>query len=116
MLGYSLDELRQLGIRRLTYPPDIAAGQKLHKELLSGQRDHYQREKRYVRRDGSVVWAQSTALAVRDADGRLRYIISMVEDFTERKELADEILTAREKEQQRLGQDLHDGCAGTSLG
>src|SRR6185436_14478512 len=32
MLGYSLDELRQLGIRRLTYPPDIAAGQKLHKE------------------------------------------------------------------------------------
>lgn len=116
MFGYSHHELQRLGVRRLTYPADIAEGQRLYQEVLNGQRHHYQREKRYVRRDGFVVWARSTALAVREGNGRLRHIISIVEDLTERKELADEILTAREKEQQRLGQDLHDGLCQNLIG
>jgi two-component system, LuxR family, sensor kinase FixL len=116
MLDYSHEELRQLGVRRLTYPGDVPDGQRLHRELLAGQRDHYRREKRFARRDGTMVWAESTALAVRDACGRLQYIISMVEDLTERKELTEEILKAREKEQQRLGQDLHDGLCQNLIG
>ena len=84
MLGYSDEELRQLGVKGITHPDDIAEGKRLFHELVEGKREHSEREKRYCRKDGRIVRAQSTASAVRGASGQLRYIISTVEDLTER--------------------------------
>ena len=47
MLGYTGEELRQLGVKRVTYPDDIAEAQRLFAEMREGKRDHYRREKRY---------------------------------------------------------------------
>jgi len=86
MLGYSDEELRRIGIRKLTHAEDIPQGQHLFAELRDGKRDVYQREKRYVHKDGRVVWGESLASAIRSPEGQLIYIISMVEDITARKQ------------------------------
>lgn len=116
MLGYSAEELRVLGAKRVTDPRDVADGQKLFEEMRRGERQFYRREKRYLNKMGQTVWAESTASAVRGRQGELRYIISMVDDITERRQLAEEILTVSEREQERLGQDLHDGLCQTLIG
>ena len=109
MLGYTNEELLQLGAKGVTHPDDVAEGRRLFHELRDGQRDSHQREKRYRHRDGRVVWALSTASAVRNANHELEYIISMVEDITERKHLEEEVLLISARERQRIGKDLHDG-------
>jgi PAS domain S-box-containing protein len=109
MLGYPMEELLRLGPRRVTHPEDVPEGRRLYQELLAGKRDHYGREKRYRHRTGQLVWAFSAASAVRDSDGRLRYIVSMVLDITERKRLQGEILEISARERRRLGYNLHDG-------
>jgi PAS domain S-box-containing protein len=109
MLGYSNEDLLRLGAKGVTHPDDVAEGRRLFQELRDGTRDSYQRDKRYLRRDGRVVWAHSAASAIRDARGQLQFIISMVEDVTERKQLEEEVLLISARERQRLGKDLHDG-------
>jgi len=92
MVGYTNTELLELGARRITHPEDVDEGRRLFQELREGARDHYQREKRYIHRDGPVVWAHSVASAIRNTPGELQYVISMVEDITQRKR--DEELAA----------------------
>jgi PAS domain S-box-containing protein len=97
MLGYSGDELRKLGVKRITYPNDITKGQELFEELCSGKRDNYYREKRYVHKGGHLVWAQSFASAFRNQRGELLYIISMVEDITERRKVTEALRQSERK-------------------
>jgi len=109
LLGYPEADLLKLGAKRVSHPDDVAEGQRLHQELLSGSRDDYKREKRYLTCDGRTIHALSAASAVRHQDGSLRYIISMVVDITERRRLQNEILEIAARERRRLGFDLHDG-------
>jgi PAS domain S-box-containing protein len=102
MLGYSDEELRQRGVKGITWPDDITEGQRLFEELRGGQRNFYRREKRYRHRDGHVVWAESSASAVRDAGGQLRFIVSMVDDITARKQTEAEIRHLNETLEQRV--------------
>ncbi|MEO5801925.1 MAG: PAS domain S-box protein [Verrucomicrobiota bacterium] len=85
MVGYTGEELSRVGVKKITHPEDVAEGQRLFGELLQGKRDFYRREKRYLKKDGEIIWAHSTASAVRHPTGKLRYIVSMVEDVTERR-------------------------------
>ena len=96
MLGYTSHELKQLG-ERVTHPADVAAGQQLFAELCAGQRDSYQREKRYLHKDGHLVWAQSSASAFRNAKGELLYLISMVEDISQRRQVVEALRQSERK-------------------
>ena len=107
MLGYTEEELRHLGVRRITHAEDIAEAQQLFRELCDGKRDHYRREKRYWSKDGRLVWAHSSASAVRDESGHLRYIISMVEDITEAKR-TEEALVKTQKLQKAILDNIPD--------
>ncbi|MEY2429383.1 MAG: hypothetical protein QOJ40_2268, partial [Verrucomicrobiota bacterium] len=116
MLGYTDAELRQAGVKGITHPEDIPEAQKFFEEMSLGKRDRYQREKRYRHKDGHIVWAQSSASAVRNGEGELIYVISMVVDITERKlaeaelrRLPQRIIEAQEAERLRVARDLHDG-------
>src|ERR671933_192626 len=84
LLGYSAEELRGMPFPAFTHPEDLEADLALARELIAGQRDTYQIEKRYVRKDGAVIWGRLTVSLVRDAAGTPRYAIGMVEDITER--------------------------------
>ncbi len=93
--GYSREELLALNFQDITYPEDLPTDATLAEELLGGEQDTYQREKRYVRRDGALVWVGLTVSLLRDENGAPSYFISVVEDITARKR-AEEAL-ARER-------------------
>jgi diguanylate cyclase (GGDEF)-like protein/PAS domain S-box-containing protein len=88
IVGYTEDELRGLRFTDLTHPDDIQPDLSLLEEAIAGARDGYEVEKRYVRKDGAIVWARVRVLVARDAAGIPTYDIAMVEDITEERALA----------------------------
>jgi PAS domain S-box-containing protein len=86
MLGYEPAELSKLGVRDVTHHEDIDVDVRYGEELASGTRDSYQREKRYVRKDGSVMWADLTVSLVRGYDGTPTHVVSHIQDITAQRE------------------------------
>ena len=91
MLGYTQAEMEGLLFQQLTHPDDIAADLLDARRLRAGEIDRFDREQRYIRKDGSVVWGHLSAGAVRDASKKLAYSVAVIEDTTERKR-SDEAL------------------------
>jgi PAS domain S-box-containing protein len=83
--GYSVDELLKMRFQEITYPDDLEADLAHTKQLLNGTQDTYSMEKRYIRKDGSIIWVNLTAALKRD-HGRPEYYIVVVEDINKRKE------------------------------
>jgi PAS domain S-box-containing protein len=96
MLGFSARELLAKTFDELTHPEDVATGHTLYEELLAGKRDYYNLEKRYIRRDGSILWVRPTVSLVRRTRGGPQYAIKTVEDISEQKK-AQEALVQAEK-------------------
>lgn len=90
VLGYSEEELRGKAFTEFTHPEDAELDRDLYKELVKGKRDNYQMKKRYIRKDGQIVWGRLIVSLVRGVDGEPQYTIGMVEDVTAYK-LAEEI-------------------------
>lgn len=82
MLGYTHDELTHMTIFDFTHPDDIPKDRKLFKELLSGKRDSYRLEKRYIRKDGTICYGDLAVSIVRDNAGKPLYAIGMATDIT----------------------------------
>ncbi|MEV0426448.1 EAL domain-containing protein [Micromonospora sp. NPDC050495] len=102
MLGYRIDELREINVAALFHADDAAGLWELYQELIEGKHDSVRVEKRYHRKDGSVVWTDLAVSLIRHDDGRPRFTVAMIEDITQRYEL-----------QQRLRfQALHDPLTG----
>ncbi|MBW3572107.1 MAG: PAS domain S-box protein [Gemmatimonadetes bacterium] len=97
MLGYTEKELAGTIFSQVTHPDDIAADWERFGDLVAGEISHYQTTKRYLRRDGGLVWGRLSVALVRSPDGHPRYAIKMVENVTERRE-AVEALRLRERE------------------
>ncbi|CAN5711801.1 hypothetical protein BH24ACT21_BH24ACT21_06970 [soil metagenome] len=89
--GYSGEELAGMTTLELTHPDDRAGDTGVSRIFASDESDSYQREKRYVRKDGGVVWASAASSIVRDESGEPRFIMGVVEDVTDRKQAEEEI-------------------------
>ncbi|HEY2636968.1 MAG TPA: PAS domain S-box protein, partial [Solirubrobacteraceae bacterium] len=87
MLGYSAVELRELDRDIFNHPDDAAQDGPLLESLRSKRTDRYRREKRYIRRDGTELWAALTVTAIPEPGGPPRFAIAMIEDITRRKEV-----------------------------
>jgi diguanylate cyclase (GGDEF)-like protein/PAS domain S-box-containing protein len=85
LLGYTVEELCGRTIASITHPEDVALNLHLHGEMVAGRREHYQIEKRYLRRDGSLLWGRLTVSPVRRGEGTPPFVVGMIEDITERK-------------------------------
>ncbi|MGE5503231.1 MAG: EAL domain-containing protein [Actinomycetota bacterium] len=95
MVGYGEDELKGRDCTILTHADDTAADAAVRAEMIDGRRDSYNMEKRFVAKDGRVVWGRLTVSAGRDADGQaLRFTVAAIEDITERKRLEDNMRLA----------------------
>lgn len=90
MLGRSEDELAELTFLDVTHPEDREANGKLYRSVLSGETSGYEMQKRFVRKDGSSVWAHTTVSLVRDEAGRPLWFIGDVQDLTSRRQ-AEEV-------------------------
>jgi PAS domain S-box-containing protein len=86
MLGYTQAELRGKTFLDFTHPDDREASLTAVRRALAGEISSWSTEKRYVRKDGTIVWARLWASLVRDQDNRPQYFISVVEDITDRME------------------------------
>src|SRR5262249_26365237 len=95
LLGYSGDELLGRTFQDVTHPEDRDTA--LYERLLAGELPTYQREERYVRKDGRVVWILLSVSLVRDAAGRPLYAISQVQDITARKRAEEALRRANEE-------------------
>jgi PAS domain S-box-containing protein len=85
MLGYSTNELTNMTFFEITYPGDLEHNTASWLDFTRGRSTHYKVEKRYVRKDGSIIWGEITATMVRDAAGQPLRTVSMIQDITERR-------------------------------
>ena len=91
MLGYSEQEIREKSWRETTHPEDIEITQKEIDAMLSGQKESARFLKRYLHRNGSIVWADVSTSLRRDTSGNPLYFITTVLDITERKQADEEL-------------------------
>ena len=99
IVGYTQEEMLEKTFQDITHPDDLEADLELVRAMLRGEREIYSVEKRYVKKDGSIVWVNLTVSLVREASGEPRYFISVVEDISERKRIEEErdLLLVREQ-------------------
>jgi PAS domain S-box-containing protein len=98
LLGYSASELVALSFDDITYPGDVALGKRITDFLESDAAGApILLEKRYVRKDGKIIWALVSAVGVRDASGSVAYALTVFQDCTARKE-AEQALAMQEDE------------------
>jgi two-component system sensor histidine kinase UhpB len=109
IVGYPREELLEKTFQEITHPDDLDADLVQAGQLLVGDIQNYSMEKRYYRKDGSIVWINLTGSLVRDARGEPSYFISVLEDISERKRAEEAAREAREAERARMARDLHDG-------
>ncbi|MEG5063213.1 PAS domain S-box protein [Microcoleus sp. B3-A4] len=91
IVGYSELELKSRNVGDISHPEDVAADVESRDRLLAGEIFNYSLEKRFIRKDGSFVWANMTVSLVRDGFGGPSYVIGVIEDISTRK-LAEAIL------------------------
>jgi PAS domain S-box-containing protein len=91
MLGYTESELYQLTFADITYEEDRKANLELISELAEGKRQHFQMEKRYCRKDGTLLWVRINVAFVPGMGGSAPFWLNIVEDITERKRVEEEL-------------------------
>lgn len=97
ILGRSDGELCGNHFDTWTYPDDVGRSRKLVQRIVSGESEDETIEKRYVRKDGSVIWTRTVVTAVRDEAGGLMYSLTMVEDITNQRRVESELGAQRER-------------------
>ena len=85
MVGYSNEELRERTAEDITFGEDIQLGRQLAQSLLDGTA-RYTGDKRYVHKNGEILWVSRTASVIRNDKGEAQHFLLMVEDISERKE------------------------------
>ncbi len=83
--GYSREHLLAGKLFRHTHPDDAEPDREGFRKQVAGELNFYSVEKRFVRKDGRVIWMSVRSSPVRGADGRLLYVVRVVQDITERK-------------------------------
>jgi len=125
MLGYNQGELLGRKIVEITHPDDVAESKRLFQRIVT-KGEPYQIEKRYFHKNGSHFWVNVSAAPVRDPAGKTEAAVAVIIDINEQRKsraaleeakalleerargLEGEILEISDREQRRLGQDLHD--------
>ena len=100
MLGYARDELLAMRMQDITHPDDLPRNLELFRGLLDGGAP-FVIEKRYIRKDGSILWVNNSVTIIRDAQGRPRHICAVCVDISERR-ATEEALRQSEERHRRL--------------
>src|SRR5215204_5696781 len=90
IVGYEPEELLHTTFQEITHPEDLEGNLAQLRRLLADELRTYTMEKRYLKRDGSIVWVNLTVSLVRDASGEPAYFVAAVEDISERKKAEEE--------------------------
>lgn len=91
IIGYNIDEIRDIDPRSLAIPEDRSMDIELFQELIEGKRSSYVMERRYRHQSGRAFWARINYSLVRDVDGNPDYLIGIIEDIDEQKRSAERL-------------------------
>jgi diguanylate cyclase (GGDEF)-like protein/PAS domain S-box-containing protein len=114
MLGYKAGELANMSFTAFTHPDDVELSKQLYREMLDEERASYQYEKRYVRKDGEVIWCRVTVWSDAGAEGTSQVAIGMIEDVTQTK-LARLALEEKANRLERIIATQRDIAAASSV-
>ena len=102
MLGYSEAELTAVTFSEVTHPEDVRESADMVRQALAGEIRTFELEKRYIHKDGDVVWTSVSTSLVRDGQGDPLHFTTQVQDITERKKAEEEIRHLNEDLEERV--------------
>ncbi len=82
MLGYTREEFNKMQVQDITHPEDEEVSRNYREQLFNGDIDRFNLEKRYIKKDGSILWAKTNVIAVRNASGDIDYQVATIEDVS----------------------------------
>lgn len=91
MLGYSEEEFSKITFQKITHPDDLERDLKSVELMLRGEMQTYQMEKRYIHRNGTIVWGLLSVSLIKNDDGEPLYFISQIQDITQLKKAEKQI-------------------------
>ena len=97
IVGYPADELVTKSFQEITHPDDLATELAQVELMRDGKTNSYEMDKRFLRKDGTIVWTRLTTSCARKSDGSIDYFVSVVEDISTRKHAEDELLKSEER-------------------
>jgi PAS domain S-box-containing protein len=97
LTGYNESELKFLTFKDFTHPDYIVADEISLLKLVAGEIPVYHTEKRYVRKNGSIIWGSTTVSLIRNNNDEVQFFLVMIEDITLRKRTENELIAAKEK-------------------
>ena len=103
IVGYSESELLTLTSQETTHPDDLALDLNSVEQLLAGEIDNFHLEKRYIHKKGHEVWILQSVSLVRGKDGQPLYLISQIQDISQRKQAETAL--------QQFNTDLEQNCS-----
>ena len=86
MLGYSKEELLHLNWKQITHPDDIQLSENVVKSIIEGEKEIVWFEKRYIHKNGDIIWAEVSTTLQKDTEGKPSYLITTILDITARKQ------------------------------
>ncbi len=107
-LGYPESELIGKTISDISHPEDLEIGMKELKQMVEGKIESYTKQKRYLRKDGSIVWGEISIRLVRDANNEPLYFLPIIQNITKRKQ-AEEALCASEEKYRQIVEMAREG-------
>ncbi|MEA5598666.1 PAS domain S-box protein [Rivularia sp. UHCC 0363] len=100
ILSYSREELLQLRFHEITYQDDLESDLKQVRDLLADRTENFSMDKRYVCKNGSIIWVEMTVSFVRRANGSPEYFLGVIQDISQRKQAETQMqLRSQELEQ-----------------
>ena len=114
MVGYTEETLLQKSFADITHPDDLASDLGLAERLFRGELPFFKLQKRYMKSDGGIIWANLTASVIHGQDGEPSYGLGMVEDITDFKRTEEELalnkaLRESEEKYQRIVETMTEG-------
>lgn len=97
LVGYSLQELQKLYIDDITHPDDVGIHLEEYNRLMRDEMPSFNYQKRYLRKDGQIIWAQVFISSLHDTAGKIFQSIAMVQDITEQRQAQSEILESEHR-------------------
>ena len=107
LLGYAQEEVLAASFHTITHPQDMAASVARFQQLVAGEINHYQLEKRYLRKDGQPVWVSLTVTRIESPDGSPAYVAAQIQDISQRRN-AEEALRYSEALFRAIGENAGD--------
>jgi PAS domain S-box-containing protein len=108
MLGYTLEELKHLGLKAIIQPDYLTDSEKVFDQVIKEELESFRAESRYLHKDGYIVWVLVTVSLVKDISEKPKYVLGIVQNITELKKIQEDLLFKKNELDTFLYRTPHD--------